>query len=308
MNQQQMQSILRTIKAERLPRNPLITPESAPTIGDNINGPSVIRVPDWIENPLGRYYMYFAHHGGDHIRLAYADAPEGPWTVYEPGTLQLEQAPAMKHHIASPDVHVDHERRELRMYYHGIAKDRPGQWSSMATSKDGIKFSSRSEILGKFYLRVWKWQDAYYGIAKSDNAGWGQVLRSPDGLQPFEAREPFLMGMRHCAVHRMGHTLLVIYSRVGDEPERLLATIIDLRPDWTEWAPAEPAELLTPEMPWEGVDHPLEPSQFGPATGVRQLRDPCIFADGDTLYLYYSFAGEEGIAGARLHVQGSAAV
>ncbi len=138
--------------------------------------------------------------------------------------------------------------------------------------------------------------------SKSDNAGWGQLLRSPDGVQPFEAREPFLMGMRHCAVHRMGHTLLVIYSRAGDAPERLLVTTIDLYPDWRDWQPAEPQELLAPEMPWEGVENPVEPSNFGPAVGVRQLRDPCIFADHDKLYLYYSIAGEEGIAGACLRV------
>ena len=59
-------------------------------MGDNINGPSLIKVPDWIENPLGQYYLYFAHHQGTHIRLAYADRLEGPWTTHAPGTLQLE--------------------------------------------------------------------------------------------------------------------------------------------------------------------------------------------------------------------------
>ena len=26
--------------------------------GNNINGPSLIKVPDWIINPLGKYYLY----------------------------------------------------------------------------------------------------------------------------------------------------------------------------------------------------------------------------------------------------------
>ena len=37
----------------------------------NINGPSLIRVPEWINDPLGTYSLYFAHHKGDPIRLAY---------------------------------------------------------------------------------------------------------------------------------------------------------------------------------------------------------------------------------------------
>ena len=55
-------------------------------MGSNINGPSLIRVPDWLPNPLGKYYLYFAHHKGEYIRLAYADDLSGPWTTYEAGT------------------------------------------------------------------------------------------------------------------------------------------------------------------------------------------------------------------------------
>jgi len=55
----------------------------------NINGPTVIRVPDWVRRPLGRYYMYFAHHKGSYIRLAYANSPLGPWTLYRPGVMPL---------------------------------------------------------------------------------------------------------------------------------------------------------------------------------------------------------------------------
>src|SRR5690349_10539210 len=77
------------VRAVRLPKNPLITRRSSATLGDNINNPTVIRVPSWIDKPLGRYYMYFAHHMGGFIRLAYADAIAGPWKIYEPGVLQV---------------------------------------------------------------------------------------------------------------------------------------------------------------------------------------------------------------------------
>src|ERR1035441_4007062 len=50
-------------RATRLPENPIVVPASSETLGDNINGPSLIRVPNWVDHPLGRYYLYFAHHG-----------------------------------------------------------------------------------------------------------------------------------------------------------------------------------------------------------------------------------------------------
>jgi len=79
-----------SVRATRFPENPLITLSTSPSIGDNANGPAVIRVPRWVQRPLGRYYMYFAHHSGQFIRLAYADSLRGPWRVHEPGVLHVK--------------------------------------------------------------------------------------------------------------------------------------------------------------------------------------------------------------------------
>ena len=80
------------VNVERLCDGPIVGPETHPSIGDNIQGPSLIRVPDWVENPLGRYYLYFADHKGTYIRLAYADALTGPWQVHAPGSLHLKNS------------------------------------------------------------------------------------------------------------------------------------------------------------------------------------------------------------------------
>src|SRR5438067_646026 len=80
------------IRVTRLANGPIIGPHLHPSIGVNIQGPSLIRVPDWIEHRLGAYYLYFADHKGSYIRLAYADHVTGPWSIYPPGTLQLEQS------------------------------------------------------------------------------------------------------------------------------------------------------------------------------------------------------------------------
>ena len=77
------------VRVERLLTAPIITPDLHPSIGENIQGPSVIRVPDCVQNPLGAYYLYFAHHKGTYIRLAYADDLLGPWRIHAPGSLQI---------------------------------------------------------------------------------------------------------------------------------------------------------------------------------------------------------------------------
>lgn len=59
--------------------------------GNNINGPSLIRVPDWISpsdraHPSAVYYLYFGHHSGDYIRMAWAEKITGPWHLYQIGS------------------------------------------------------------------------------------------------------------------------------------------------------------------------------------------------------------------------------
>ena len=80
------------MRVRRLVDGPIISPDLHPSIGRNIQGPSLIRAPDWIEGRRGDYYLYFADHKGRYIRLAYADQLAGPWTIYPPGSLQLEQS------------------------------------------------------------------------------------------------------------------------------------------------------------------------------------------------------------------------
>jgi len=79
-------------QVERVGQFPLIEEVGEEQGYININGPSVIRVPDWVDNPFGKYYLYFAHHKGGYIRMAYADEITGPWQVYHPGVLPLAES------------------------------------------------------------------------------------------------------------------------------------------------------------------------------------------------------------------------
>ena len=183
-----------TFVASRLNGNePLIDSSTFSDVGagggNNINGASVIRIPDWIPTSErahrnARYYMYFANHSGDDIRLAWANTIQGDWTLFNGeggtslnraagsdgrnsgtrtagnGVLDLdlgngqmapfEDSPvAIKSHIASPDVHVDDANQRIVMYFHGeqVSPVRPfdsNQKSFVATSKYGLNFNPES--------------------------------------------------------------------------------------------------------------------------------------------------------------------
>jgi len=272
--------------------------------GKNINGPSLIRIPEWVPNPLGRYYLYFADHAGKYIRLAYADNLAGPWKVYAPGTLHIEQAPGGKGHIASPDVHVDTERKELRMYFHCPSKTTGIQTSYVARSTDGIHFAADGQRLGPFYFRAFFFGGYWYAMAKR---GW--LYRSKDGLAPFEeGPNPFpevkqregsenSPGIRHVAVDLMDETLNVYFTRIGDKPESIFRASIALTSDWSAWQADPPVLVLKPETDYEGARIPLAASSAGKSKARENaVRDPAIFRDEGRVYLLYSVAGESGIA------------
>jgi hypothetical protein len=221
------------MEARRLGDGPIIGPASDPSLGTNIQGPSLVRAPSWVDDPLGRYYLYFADHKGSYIRLAYADEVEGPWTVHRQGSLHLAdscfltEAPpttdadlaelaelygalfgegsfartlasdAVTPHIASPEVHLDEAERRVVMYFHGL--DGLGiQVSRAAVSSNGIDFAARPEVLGPPYLRAFRYDGWTYALTMP-----GRFLRSRDGLTTFESG-PSRFGptMRH-AVERI---------------------------------------------------------------------------------------------------------
>lgn len=314
------------MRITRLLNRPIIGPDLHESLGPNIQGPSLIRVPDWVPNPLGRYYLYFADHKGSWIRLAYADSLTGPWRIHAPGALHLndshfpttpppatpEQLAAVEArmrragmlishdvlteattpHIASPDVHVDHANRRITMYFHGL-EGVGHQASRVALSNDGITFQARPELLGRTYMRIWPHQGQTYALAMP-----GVISRSADGLSGFvEGPTLFNPNMRHAALLPRGTTLHVFWTQVGDAPESILHSTIDTSGDWQSWQESPAQTVLKPEHAWEGADAPMVPSIRSTAYGhVNQLRDPAIFEEDGRTYLLYAVAGESGIA------------
>jgi hypothetical protein len=322
------------VKIDRWEDGLIIPPNLTEEIGTNVQGPSLIKVPEWAENRLGDYYLYFADHKGDHIRLAFSDDLKGPWKIKPGGSLRLadshfltavpetpedfnvdELEERTSHpdltpfivksiddlnvpHIASPDVHVDEESQKIIMYFHGL-DEFGSQKTRVATSLDGINFVTKEKIVGWPYFRKFTYQGDDYALSMP-----GVIYKNIGDIEDYiPVNQVMEDNVRHSAVLVKGEDLLIFFSRVGDKPERIMLSTIDLSKPSILWKTTKPIEVLRPEEDWEGGNLPLYPSiRSAINTEVNQLRDPAIFQEGNNIYLLYSVRGENGIAIADLKI------
>lgn len=321
------------VRVTRFATNPLITVKSSPSLGGNVNGPTVIRVPDWVERPLGRYYMYFANHRDVYIRLAYADAVTGPWTVHEPGVWHVRDSALFRPqpdsarfggfntHFASPEIFIDTANKRIVLWAHGWftngehwptepkaaqqwANEKGyGQFTQGAISNDGLRFTAQPAITKESYIRVFERAGALYGMARL-----GVLLRAPNPLASFDvgpnAFRDSAYGsnrVRHVALVPRGNRLHVLFTAIGDAPERLLHSTIDMTRDWREWRVSTPTVVMQPETDYECAQLPLAPSAVGDIfEPARQIRDPHVLEDNGKTYVFYVLCGEQGVAGAEI--------
>ncbi|MDA3799740.1 MAG: hypothetical protein PF692_11745 [Kiritimatiellae bacterium] len=302
------------MKIKRIIDRPLISNETHPELGGNINGPTVIKVPEWVEQPLGKYYMYFAHHQGKYIRMAYADNALGPYTMFDGEVLSIDGLP-YEHHIASPDIVVDDENKKIIMFYHGCgvtdaSQATSGQWTSYSESSDGLSFVSDDIYLCPSYLRVVKVGDRYLGSSGGPKRPVFEFTKSlrdiPEQIGNIEIKsEPFCKfenGEASMFSYRVRHLcfdleseskLWIYYSNVKDKPEIIKRVCVDPK----SWSAECFEEVLQSELDYEGVNEPLVESEGGAKHfPVHELRDPYIINDNSKKYMFYTIAGETGIA------------
>ena len=285
-------------------------------IGNNINGPSLIKAPNWLPNCLGRYYLYFGHHFGQNIRMAFSNNLTGPWNIYKGGVLHLKETPftherpnakqpqwateegvdGLYPHIASPDVHINTREKSLEMFFHGL--DHDGEQRSLrALSNDGLTWWVQSQRIKQTYLRVFRYKNIKYAL------GWGgQILRqNSDGtfeLGPWSFGDK---GHRHASALVQGDKLHVVWTRIGDAPEQILYSTIDISLPWRHWYATEGQVILKPKFDWEGANLPISNSTVG---GLKKqehaLRDPFLFEQNEEIYMLYAGGGETCIGIAKL--------
>ena len=127
---------------------------------DDFTFVSVFPAHQFLDKPLGNYYMYYsAHDAPGGICLAFADNIAGPWTEYESNPLIAKDwEPYYKvSHVAAPDAVWIEKEKKLFVYFHG-----ENNTTRYATSTDGIRFEyggtavdlSRYGIIEASYART----------------------------------------------------------------------------------------------------------------------------------------------------------
>ena len=128
----------------------------APT--GELEHPSVIKTEGRVENPLGRYYFYYAPHKHVGIGMAYSDSLDGPWKEYQGN-------PVLKG-PAAPDIRWIEEKGKFYMWGHRANK-RTELWSS----DDGLHFEYKGVSIdaknigtkNASYSRVYEYPLPQYG-------------------------------------------------------------------------------------------------------------------------------------------------
>ena len=92
----------------------------------------IIKVEGRVQNPPGKYYLYFTIHAHIGTGMAYADNLDGPWTTLD--TLLWEDG-------AATDVHWLEGKRKFGAYYHPS-----NSYSAMRFSDDGIHWSESQQL------------------------------------------------------------------------------------------------------------------------------------------------------------------
>lgn len=195
----------------------------------------------------------------------------------------------------------------------------PDRRSTADTDSDSFSGGGSVPALGTTplaapYLRVFWWRGVCFGIGMPS-----LLYRSNDpwcaGGFELGPQLPGLGGKntRHHAVRVRPEAgvLEILFTRVGDRPERVLCVEVLLgHPDnWREWAPnGEAVVVLQSEGSYEGAGAPPTSSVRGQAGAlVQQLRNPFILdEDGNgggsaaRAWLFYSTGGGQSIGVAEL--------
>ncbi len=270
--------------------------------GHSINGPSMIRIPDWIAeedrlDPSAKYYLYFGDHSGSYIRLAWAADITGPYTLYNAdndGVLGLSAVNTVfknasntinSDHISSPDVMVEDGR--IIMFFHIKKKsnfsatdstdswfDTGSQQTVCAVSTDGLNFTTQPKLIGNAYFRSFKHNNNWYAFTN-----YGPIWKGPS-----TDSDPWDVLWDHVAW--AGNNATTSSSGNGELTG-------GGNPIWDNLMANYAANGLTDERGYAGFNgNKGFANQNAPRTGAPRHFATRLLNDGTTLEVYYTCRGE----------------
>ena len=264
---------------------------------DDVISPSVVATAGRFQNPLGRYYLYYAPHdapGG--ICLAYADQLEGPWKEYaENPLISREWTPYFKaSHVSGPHALWNDAERRVFLYFHGENSE-----TRLATSPDGIHFDYDRTVITTAdfpglseasYARVFEYKlpgvdNRFIMLLMGNNHGTRRIYLawSKDGHQWTPRTEPFMdpppgndqvAGAWLLPWKGRNYILAHANANLPDGNRGINGSGFDLylnevNPDFTKASP---------------IGKFMEASAFG--ADNPSLMSPCVFEVNGALYLF----------------------
>lgn len=140
---------------------------------------SIIQMDDKIDDPIDKFYMYWAGHDGGGIRLSTAPHPLGPWTFYPDASTALihDGYFGPSRHLSSPDVIYDDATEKFYLFYHSALVEPMVQSTWRAESSDGLVFVNPIEILPAVQGGAWDGEERSYLRVIKSGGYWHAVYQ-----------------------------------------------------------------------------------------------------------------------------------
>lgn len=238
--------------------------------GNEFIFPSVFHAGEYLEDPLGEWYVYYAPHdapGG--INLMYADSLDGPWTQYDanPIVSNTWDDHYDVSHVSAPDAVWNPQTEEVFLYFHG-----ENSTDRYASSTDGVSFEYGGVVMST----------EQFG-RNSTETSYNRIFPNPFPENGWEYAMYFMVNDTS-NVRRIG--LAYSHDMIAWEPQ----------PGWVvEPTAVEGTNVAGPELwEWNGTYYVLYGSSVGTIfakrvdQGLRGVDDPM------PLYIPSPFPPEEG--------------
>ena len=265
-----------------------------------VNGPIVIRAQHPSELK-GRIVLITSNHKTSHHPIRMFLAPQGWtttslsrsildsldssgeldfWTEVTP-QISIEAIGACEEKaIHSPDILYSPQENLYYMHAHlHRCKQHGKQPTAVFTSPDLLHWNISNVAdpfvaNNLFYARLFHYKGQLYGIAKSQETSTGSMVlfESTSFRSDYKVIHKLAQGVRHVGLHRKQDTLFIFFTLIGDEPERIFLSTIDLTQPPSKWELRPGPEIMKPP----NTNSPLKISKPGaaPCHHVQELRDP----------------------------------